>query len=91
MFILLKDLETGVEITQKRRTPLGTTVIYSAGGYIKHSLNSLECFNPETGEWNVLKELPNPKSGASAAFVGEILCVNIRMVIHLSRIFIFKK
>ena len=66
-----QELECGTEISQKRRVPHGIMVIYSAGGYLKHSLNSLECFNPETGEWSVLKELPNPKSGAGAAFVGE--------------------
>lgn len=69
-FFFCKDLESGMEITQKRRVPLGATVIYSTGGYLKHSLNSLECFNPETGEWSKLRELPNPKSGAGAAFVG---------------------
>ena len=52
--------------------PLGATVIYSAGGYLKHSLSALDSFNPETGEWHTLKELPNPKSGAGAAFVGEL-------------------
>eukprot|EP00112_Aurelia_sp_Birch-Aquarium-sp1_P021520 Seg582.6 transcript_id=Seg582.6/GoldUCD/mRNA.D3Y31 product="Kelch-like protein 2" protein_id=Seg582.6/GoldUCD/D3Y31 len=67
---VIQDLELGMEITQKRRVPLGATVIYSTGGYLKHSLNSLECFNPETGEWSKLRELPNPKSGAGAAFVG---------------------
>jgi len=67
---VIKDLECGIEITEKRRVPLGETVIYSAGGYFKQSLNSLESFNPETGEWNLLTELPNPKSGAGAAFVG---------------------
>ena len=63
-------MDSGKDIPQNRRSPLGATVIYSAGGYLKHSLNVLECFNPETGEWNILKELPNPKSGAGAVFIG---------------------
>ena len=72
-FLTLKELGMNVEVTQKRRVPFGATVIYSAGGYLKHSLSTLESFNPETGEWCTLKELPNPKSGAGAAFVGKLL------------------
>eukprot|EP00794_Sanderia_malayensis_P007959 gene7959-8817_t len=67
---VINDLENGKESKQTRRSPLGSTVVYSAGGYLKHSLSNLDCYNPETGEWNMLKELPNPKSGAGSVFVG---------------------
>jgi len=40
------------------------------GGYNKRSFASYDCFNPDTGVWQNLGQMPKPKSGAGAVFVG---------------------
>lgn len=57
-------------IPVSERVPLGSTVIFVMGGYNKKSFASYECFNPETEEWQILGEMPKPKSGAGAIFLG---------------------
>ena len=66
---ILKDIELR-RIPVSERVPLGSTVIFCMGGYNKKSFSSYECFNPETEEWQVLGEMPKPKSGAGAVFIG---------------------
>jgi len=69
---ILKDIELR-RIPVSERVPLGSTVIFCMGGYNKKSFSSYECFNPETEEWQVLGEMPKPKSGAGAVFLGGLL------------------
>lgn len=69
---ILRDIELR-HIPVSERVPLGSTVIFVMGGYNKKSFATYECFNPETEEWQILGEMPKPKSGAGAVFLGGML------------------
>lgn len=44
-------------------------MIYIAGGYLRHSLNTLEVFNLDDGSWATLPRLTVPRSGLGGAFL----------------------
>ncbi|GAB6022403.1 hypothetical protein CHUAL_014188 [Chamberlinius hualienensis] len=53
----------------KQRTPLAPSVIYVVGGYLRHSLGHMECFNVLEQKWAALTDLPEPRSGLGGAFI----------------------
>nr|XP_014342243.1 PREDICTED: kelch-like ECH-associated protein 1 isoform X2 [Latimeria chalumnae] len=53
----------------------GNQFIYVAGGYLKHSLMSMEAFNPRTGEWIKLANMPVPRSGLGACVLFGLIYV----------------
>ena len=55
----------------KKRTPIGSEVMYIIGGYLGQSLRVVECYYPRYNSWSLLKSLQQPRSGAGAAFVGK--------------------
>lgn len=59
---------------QKRRPP-GPTVIFFAGGYLRRSLDVVECYDPLTLTWSILPPLAVPKSGLGAAYVDSMLYI----------------
>ena len=58
--------------TIHKRRPPGPTVMFFAGGYLRRSLDILECFDPLTLKWTILSPLSVPKSGLGAAYVGKL-------------------
>lgn len=48
---------------EKPRKPCSPLVIFSAGGYLRQSLSTFECYNPQTAQWQKLPDLPTPRSG----------------------------
>lgn len=70
-----KDLTLHKCIRTKRRNPRAPPVIYVAGGYLRHSLSNVECYNPMSKEWHKLADLPMPRSGVSACVVHGLLYV----------------
>ena len=60
-------------LNMKKRCPLGPQVMYIVGGYLRQSLKVVECYYPHHNSWNLLKSLQQPRSGAGAAFVGNLL------------------
>jgi len=64
-----KDLTLHKCIRAKCRQPPTPPVIYVSGGYLRHSLSNVECYNPTTHEWHRLADLPMPRSGVSACVV----------------------
>ena len=72
---ICQDLITHKRCTEKRRNPSSPPVIYTVGGYLRHSLSNCECYNPETNEWNKLASLPMPRSGVAACVVHGLLYV----------------
>ena len=59
----------------KRRKPSAPPVVYTIGGYLRHSLANVECYNPESQEWFKLANLPMPRSGVAACTVHGLLYV----------------
>ncbi|XP_067824674.1 kelch-like ECH-associated protein 1A isoform X2 [Heptranchias perlo] len=47
----------------------GNQLIYVAGGYLHHSVPTMEAFSPRTGQWLRLADLPVPRSGAGSCVV----------------------
>ena len=66
---IFQDLTLHKKCNVNRRKPCAPPVIYTAGGYLRHSLSNFECYNPETNEWYKLTDLPMPRSGLAAAVV----------------------
>ena len=66
--------------TFHKRRPPGPTVMYFAGGYLRRSLDVLECFDPLTLKWTILSPLSVPKSGLGAAYVGMVNTVLRRKI-----------
>ncbi|XP_068277830.1 kelch-like ECH-associated protein 1 isoform X2 [Nyctibius grandis] len=52
------------------RTPKVAQLIYTAGGYYRQSLSSLEAYNPRDGSWLRLADLHVPRSGLGGCVVG---------------------
>ena len=74
-----QDLTLHRRVREKRRNPSSPPVIYVVGGYLRHSLSNVECFNPAKKEWIKLPDLPMPRSGVSAAVVhGQLFVVGGR-------------
>lgn len=65
---------SSVTAIQKRRPP-GPTVIFFAGGYLRRSLDVLECYDPLTLTWSILPPLSVPKSGLGAAYFDNMLYI----------------
>ncbi|KAM4810078.1 kelch-like ECH-associated protein 1A [Rhinophrynus dorsalis] len=58
------------------RTKLrGNQLIYVAGGYLQSSLNSMDAYNPQTGEWIKLADLMEPRSGLGACIVSGLFYI----------------
>ena len=57
--------------TIHKRRPPGPTVMFFAGGYLRRSLDVLECFDPLSLTWTTLSPLSLPKSGLGAAYIGK--------------------
>ena len=72
---VLQDLMQHRRCPDKRRKPNAPPVIYTIGGYLRHSLDNVECFNPKTQEWFKLADLPMPRSGVVAIVVHGLLYV----------------
>ncbi|XP_070564376.1 kelch-like ECH-associated protein 1 [Ptychodera flava] len=66
---IFRDLTLHKKICEKSRNPPSRCVIYSAGGYLRHSLSIMECYYPESNSWIKLADLPEPRSGLSAVTV----------------------
>ena len=45
--------------------------MFFAGGYLRRSLDVLECFDPLSLTWTTLSPLSLPKSGLGAAYIGK--------------------
>lgn len=57
----------------KERTPNAPCVIYVAGGYLRFSLDKMECYAPSDRVWHELAPVPDARSGLAGAFMGGIL------------------
>ena len=51
------------------------SVVYVAGGYLRHSISNMECYDSMTKEWLKLADLPLPRSGVAACVVQNLLYV----------------
>uniref|UniRef100_U3FZE4 Kelch-like ECH-associated protein 1 n=1 Tax=Micrurus fulvius TaxID=8637 RepID=U3FZE4_MICFL len=51
------------------RAPKVGQLIYTAGGYFRHSLSYLEAYNPSDGSWIQLADLQVPRSGLAGCVV----------------------
>ncbi|XP_071844095.1 kelch-like ECH-associated protein 1B [Apostichopus japonicus] len=61
------------------RHPLTARVIYTAGGYLRQSLKTFECYDPISNTWDTLACLPEARSGLGAATINGIFyCVGGR-------------
>uniref|UniRef100_T1J1M7 Kelch-like protein diablo n=1 Tax=Strigamia maritima TaxID=126957 RepID=T1J1M7_STRMM len=66
---IFQDLTLHKTPCDKQRTPNAPRVIYVAGGYLRHSLSFMECFNLDDQKWTGLEDLPMPRSGLGGAFI----------------------
>ncbi|KAK1156959.1 kelch-like ECH-associated protein 1A isoform X1 [Acipenser oxyrinchus oxyrinchus] len=53
----------------------GNKLIYLAGGYLQHSLSSMEACDPRTGQWTRLADMDAPRSGLGACVLFGLLFV----------------
>ncbi|KAJ8040271.1 Kelch-like ECH-associated protein 1 [Holothuria leucospilota] len=61
------------------RHPSTARVIYTAGGYLRQSLKTFECYDPMADMWHTLPCLPEARSGLGAATIhGKFYCVGGR-------------
>jgi kelch-like protein 19 len=66
-------------VERRRRLCDPASAVYVFGGYLRHSLASVECWVPNTGCWYRLASLPTPRSGVSACQIhGKIYVVGGR-------------
>ncbi|XP_071492060.1 kelch-like ECH-associated protein 1 [Diadema antillarum] len=72
---IFQELQLHKSFKMPRRNPISACVIYTAGGYLRQSLTTVECYNPEEDRWLRLAELPEPRSGLSAATIHGIFYV----------------
>lgn len=66
---IFQDLLLHRRCTEKRRLLSAPPAIYIIGGYLRHSLSNVDCWNPETKQWYRLCDLPTPRSGVAACQV----------------------
>ena len=59
---------------ERRRRPLNQA-IYIIGGYLRHSLATVECWNPVSKKWYQLASLTTPRSGIAACQVSMLFAV----------------
>ena len=69
------DLTLHRRFNERRRKPAAPPVIYSAGGYLRHSISNCECYNPVTEQWYKLADLQQPRSGVGACVIHGVLYV----------------
>ncbi len=72
---IYQDLTMHRICMEKRRLPIAPPVIYTIGGYLRHSLSNLECFNPISKQWTKLVDLRMPRSGVAACVIHGLLYV----------------
>lgn len=72
---LLREMSLHKKTGIKERTPNAPMVIYVAGGYLRFSLDKMECFAPADRHWHELAPLPDARSGLGGAFMGGLLYV----------------
>lgn len=66
---IFKDLTLHKKPVVKERRPNTPRIIYIAGGYLRHSLDTLEAFNLDDNAWTSLPKLTVPRSGLGGAFL----------------------
>ncbi|XP_021693093.1 kelch-like ECH-associated protein 1 [Aedes aegypti] len=66
---VFEDLTLHKRPSVKERKPNTTRMIFVAGGYYRHSLDTLECYNVDDNVWTMLPRLTVPRSGLGAAFL----------------------
>ena len=69
-----RDLIMHKKCPERHRINLNT-VVYVAGGYLRHSISNVECYNSLTKDWLKLADLPLPRSGVAACVVQNMLYV----------------
>lgn len=75
---IFKDLTLHKRPVVRERKPNTTRMIFVAGGYFQHSLDTLEGFNVDDKTWTTLPKLTVPRSGLGAAFLkGTFYAVSI--------------
>ncbi|KAH7935923.1 hypothetical protein HPB52_015178 [Rhipicephalus sanguineus] len=57
------------------RCPSVPSLLYVAGGYLRRSLSTVDCFSAESGSWSALPPLPLERSGPGGVFLGGLLYV----------------
>lgn len=72
---ILKDLTLHKPCTDRRRNPTSPLVLYVIGGYLRHSLSTVEYYNPSTRIWQKLSDLQSPRSGIAAVVAQDVLYV----------------
>nr|XP_037874793.1 kelch-like ECH-associated protein 1B isoform X3 [Bombyx mori] len=66
---IFKDLTLHKNPVVKERRPNTPRIIYVAGGYFRHSIDTFESFNLDDNCWTTLPRLTVPRSGLGAAFL----------------------
>ncbi|GBP29012.1 Kelch-like ECH-associated protein 1 [Eumeta japonica] len=66
---IFQDLTLHKKPVVKERRPNTPRIIYVAGGYMRHSIDTLEAFNLDDNCWSTLPRLTVPRSGLGAAFL----------------------
>ncbi|XP_014225331.1 kelch-like ECH-associated protein 1 [Trichogramma pretiosum] len=66
---IFKDLTLHVKPRVQRRTPKAKRIIFVAGGFHVHSLDTLEAYNVDDGTWTKLASLLLPRSGLGGLFL----------------------
>jgi kelch-like protein 19 len=55
---------------ERPRQPAGSSLaVYIVGGYLRHSLNLVDCWSPDSRKWYSLPSLSMPRSGVAACQV----------------------
>ena len=72
---IYQDLTLHKKFKEKLRNPIAPRVIYTIGGYLRHSLGNVECYKPGSGQWMRLSNLPMPRSGVACCVVHHIIYV----------------
>ncbi len=72
---IFQDLTLHRRCPDKRRNPIGPPVFYVAGGYLRHSLSNVECYNPQLQEWSKVADLPMPRSGVASCTVHGLIYI----------------
>ncbi|XP_049865708.1 kelch-like ECH-associated protein 1B isoform X2 [Pectinophora gossypiella] len=66
---IFQDLTLHKKPVVKERRPNTPRIIYVAGGYFRHSIDTFEAFNLDDNAWTTLPRLTVPRSGLGAAFL----------------------
>ncbi|XP_045512605.1 kelch-like ECH-associated protein 1B isoform X3 [Pieris brassicae] len=66
---IFQDLTLHKKPVVKERRPNTPRIIYVAGGYFRHSIDTFEAYNLDDNCWSTLPRLTVPRSGLGAAFL----------------------